>query len=147
MADKVSKKRRSEIMSSVRSKDTEPELIVRKYLFSEGLRYRVNDKSLPGRPDIKLTKFKTIVFVNGCFWHGHKDCKIYVMPKTNKKFWNDKIERNKERDKKNLRKLKKLGWNVIVIWECDIKRKSSRNKVLKKVLKKILKTDNQFKAN
>jgi DNA mismatch endonuclease (patch repair protein) len=83
MVDKVDKKRRSEIMSSIRGQNTKPELIVRKYLFSKGFRYRLHDKSLPGKPDIKLTKYKCLVFINGCFWHGHKNCKIYVMPKSN----------------------------------------------------------------
>lgn len=137
MADKVDKKRRSEIMSSIRGQNTKPEMIVRKYLFSKGFRYRLHDKSLPGKPDIKLTKYNSLVFINGCFWHGHTDCKIYVMPKTNKKFWYSKIENNVERDKRNLELLKNLGWKIIVVWECEIKRKN-RDLALQNLVDKIL---------
>jgi len=137
MADKVDKKRRSEIMSSIRGQNTKPEMIVRKYLFSKGFRYRLHDKSLPGKPDIKLTKYNSLVFINGCFWHGHTDCKIYVMPKTNKKFWYSKIENNVERDKRNIELLKNLGWKIIVVWECEIKRKN-RELALQNLVDKIL---------
>lgn len=137
MADKVDKKRRSEIMSSIRGQNTKPEMIVRKYLFSKGFRYRLHDKSLPGKPDIKLTKYNSLVFINGCFWHGHTDCKIYVMPKTNKKFWYSKIENNVERDRRNIELLKNLGWKIIVIWECEIKRKN-RELALQNLVDKIL---------
>jgi len=137
MADKVDKKRRSEIMSSIRGQNTKPEMIVRKYLFSKGFRYRLHDKLLPGKPDIKLTKYNSLVFINGCFWHGHTDCKIYVMPKTNKKFWYSKIENNVERDKRNIELLKNLGWKIIVVWECEIKRKN-RELALQNLVDKIL---------
>ncbi len=137
MADKVDKKRRSEIMSSIRGQNTKPEMIVRKYLFSKGFRYRLHDKSLPGKPDIKLTKYNSLVFINGCFWHGHADCKIYVMPKTNKKFWYSKIENNVERDKRNIELLKNLGWKIIIVWECEIKRKN-REFALQNLVNKIL---------
>ncbi|MFN8261489.1 MAG: DNA mismatch endonuclease Vsr [Chitinophagales bacterium] len=137
MADKVSKERRGEIMSSVRGKDTKPELIVRQFLFSKGFRYRLHDKKLLGKPDIKLTKFKTVIFINGCFWHGHTNCKIYVMPKTNKKFWHEKIDKNVERDEKNIAELKSLGWNVIVLWECELK-KIRRENTFKDLIDKIL---------
>ena len=137
MADKVDKKRRSEIMSSIRGQNTQPEMIVRKYLFSKGFRYRLHDKLLPGKPDIKLTKYNSLVFINGCFWHGHTDCKIYVMPKTNKKFWYSKIENNVERDKRNIELLKNLGWKIIVVWECEIKRKN-RELALQNLVDKIL---------
>ncbi|NGF77234.1 DNA mismatch endonuclease Vsr [Fluviicola sp. SGL-29] len=137
MVDKVSKERRSEIMSSVRGKDTKPELIVRQFLFSEGFRYRLHDKKLPGKPDIKLTKYKTVIFINGCFWHGHTNCKIYVMPKTNKKFWQEKIDKNVARDEKNIAELKSLGWNVILLWECELK-KTRRENTFKDLIDKIL---------
>ncbi len=104
-------------MSKVRGKNTKPELLVRKFLFSKGLRFRLHDKNLPSKPDIKLTKYSCLIFVNGCFWHGHKSCKNYVMPKTNKKFWYKKIETNVIRDKKKIRELRKLGWKVIIIWD------------------------------
>ncbi|WP_373056465.1 very short patch repair endonuclease [Zunongwangia sp. H14] len=137
MADKVSKKRRSEIMRSVKGKDTKPEMIVRKYLFSQGFRYRLHDKKLPGKPDIKLSKYKTVILINGCFWHGHKNCKIYVMPKTNTDFWYSKIEKNIHRDEKNISKLRKLGWNVVVLWECQLKKKK-REKTLNNLVDKIM---------
>lgn len=136
MADKVSKERRSEIMSLVRGKDTKPELIVRQFLFSKGFRYRLHDNKLQGKPDIKLSKYKTVIFINGCFWHGHTDCKIYVMPKTNKKFWQDKIDKNITRDKKNIEELKNLGWNVIILWECQLK-KNQRENTFKDLVDKI----------
>ncbi len=137
MTDKVSKERRSEIMSSVRGKDTKPELIVRHFLFSEGFRYRLHDKKLPGKPDLKLPKYKTVVFINGCFWHGHTNCKIYVMPKTNKEFWQEKIDKNIARDEKNIAELNNLGWNVIVLWECELK-KTRRENTFKDLIDKIL---------
>ena len=127
MTDNVSKERRREIMSSVRGKDTKPELIVRHFLFSKGFRYRLQNIKLPGKPDITLQKYKTVIFINGCFWHGHKDCKIYVMPKSNEKFWRDKIETNIARDKRNIAELKNLGWNVIILWECELKKTIREN--------------------
>lgn len=136
MADVVSKNRRSEIMRSIRSTDTKPEMIVRKFLFNKGFRYRLHDKSLPGKPDIKITKYKCVVLINGCFWHGHKNCKAYVMPKTNKKFWYNKIQTNVLRDRSNIRKLHKLGWKVIVVWECALKNKS-KDKELQRIVDKI----------
>ncbi|MBK5719546.1 DNA mismatch endonuclease Vsr [Dysgonomonas sp. Marseille-P4677] len=117
------KKKRSEIMSKIRSKDTKPELILRKALFARGFRYRVNDKRLPGKPDIVLLKYKTIIFLHGCFWHRHEGCKYAYTPKTNTKFWIDKITSNTERDKRNLRKLTILGWSVLTVWECEIRHK------------------------
>jgi len=123
MTDTVSKERRSEIMSHVKSSNTKPEIVVRKFLFSKGFRFRINDKKLAGKPDIKLTKYKTVIFVNGCFWHGHENCKIYVMPKTNTQFWQNKIDRNIERDRKNIEILKNEGWKVLIIWECQLKGK------------------------
>ncbi len=115
------KKTRSYNMSRIKGKNTKPEEIVRKYLFSKGFRYRKNDKRLPGTPDIVLPKYKTVIFVNGCFWHGHKDCRYFVVPKTNTDFWLNKINTNIERDKCKQETLKELGWNVIVVWECELK--------------------------
>lgn len=117
------KKTRSYNMSRIKGKNTKPEEIVRKYLFSKGFRYRKNDKKLPGTPDIVLPKYKTVIFVNGCFWHGHKDCRYFVVPKTNTDFWLNKINTNIERDKHKQEALKELGWNVIVVWECELKPK------------------------
>ena len=136
MADVFSKEKRSDIMSLVKSKNTKPELLVRKFLHSQGFRYSIHDKKLPGKPDIKLTKYKTVVFVNGCFWHGHdKDCG-YLMPKTNEKFWSTKILRNIERDKTNAQKLINAGWKVVVVWECELK-KSRLDTTLRKLIEKI----------
>ncbi|RHR56393.1 DNA mismatch endonuclease Vsr [Clostridium sp. AF18-27] len=115
------KKTRSYNMSRICGKDTKPEEIVCKYLFSKGFRYRKNDKRLPGKPDIVLPKYKTVVFVNGCFWHKHEDCKYFVWPKSNPEFWKDKIERTVERDKEKIAELIASGWHVFVIWECQLK--------------------------
>ena len=125
--DKHSKETRSYNMSQIRSTDSKPEILVRKYLFSKGLRYRKNVKSLPGKPDIVLPKYKTVVFVNGCFWHGHHGCKYFVMPKTNTDYWSSKIYRNIERDQENYSKLEVLGWNVITVWECQLKKAIREN--------------------
>lgn len=110
-------------MSKIRSKDTKPELALRKALFARGFRYRVNDTKLPGKPDIVLPKYKTAIFLHGCFWHKHEGCKYSYTPKTNTKFWVDKITSNAKRDKVNAEKLRMLGWNVLTIWECEIRHK------------------------
>jgi DNA mismatch endonuclease (patch repair protein) len=107
-------------MSKIRSKDTKPELALRKALFAKGFRYRIHDKKLPGKPDIVLPKYKTVIFLNGCFWHRHEGCKYGSTPKTNTKYWVNKIISNCERDKVNLQKLAVLGWNVLIVWECEI---------------------------
>lgn len=108
-------------MSHIRSTNSKPEEIVRKYLFAKGLRYRKNVKDLPGKPDIVFPKYKTVVFVNGCFWHHH-DCGRFVWPSSNEEYWHKKIDRNVERDSENYGALEKMGWRVIVIWECELKR-------------------------
>ena len=122
MADNHTKEIRSYNMSRIRSKNTKPEEMVRKYLFSQGFRYRKNDTRLPGKPDIVLPKYKTVIFVNGCFWHKHENCKYFVWPKTNENFWRTKISANVSRDQENIKLLSELGWNVIVIWECELKK-------------------------
>ena len=121
MADNHSKEVRSMNMSHIRSTNSKPEEIVRKYLFSRGLRYRKNVRTLPGCPDVVLPKYKTVIFVNGCFWHHH-DCGRFVWPSTNEEYWHNKIDRNVERDKQNCQQLEKEGWRVIVIWECQLKK-------------------------
>lgn len=123
MTDVYSKEKRSYVMSRIRSKNTKPELIVRKYLFSQGFRFRLNVKRLPGTPDIVLKKYRTVIFVHGCFWHGHENCSIYVPPKTHPEYWLRKIGRNRERDIEARAKVKAMGWNVVVIWECQLKPK------------------------
>lgn len=121
MADPVSKEKRSEIMSHVTGKETKPEIMVRKYLFARGLRYRKNVKLLPGTPDIVFPKYKTVVFVNGCFWHGHKECKYSHLPSTNLEYWEKKIADNLERDERKIRELEELGYRVLIVWQCQLK--------------------------
>ena len=125
--DNHSKKVRSYNMSRIRSTNSKPEDIVRKYLFSKGLRYRKNVNTLPGKPDVVLKKYKTVIFVNGCFWHGHQGCKYFVMPKSNTEYWNKKITGNVERDKNVIVRLEELGWNVITVWECQLKKDKREN--------------------
>ena len=114
-------------MSKIRSKNTKPELALRKALFARGFRYRVNVPNLPGKPDIVLPKYKTIIFLHGCFWHRHEGCKYAYTPKTNTKFWVDKITSNAERDKVNAEKLAVWGWNIVTVWECEIRHKHKNN--------------------
>ncbi len=116
------KETRSYNMSCIKGKNTKPEEIVRKYLFSQGFRYRKNDKRLPGTPDIVLPKYKTVIFVNGCFWHGHDGCRYFVIPKTNTEFWTKKIETNRNRDIRKINDIQILGWKVIVVWKCQLKK-------------------------
>jgi DNA mismatch endonuclease (patch repair protein) len=110
-------------MSKIRSKNTKPELALRKALFARGFRYHVNDTKLPGKPDIVLPKYKTVIFLHGCFWHRHEGCKYAYTPKTNTEYWVDKMTSNKERDKINMQKLTALDWNIITVWECEIMHK------------------------
>jgi len=136
LADKHSPEIRSYNMSRIRSKNTKPEEIVRKYLFSRRLRYRKNDKKLPGKPDIVFPKYNTVVFVNGCFWHSHSGCKDFVMPITNCEFWESKLKRTQIRDAQNIKLLKESGWRVIIVWECELK-KSGKNECLEKLYQEI----------
>lgn len=130
MPDNHSKEVRSMNMSHIRSTNSKPEEIVRKYLFSKGLRYRKNVRALPGKPDIVLRKYKTIIFVNGCFWHKH-DCGRFVMPSSNNEYWSKKINGNVERDKTNTAQLEAQGWRVLFIWECQLKKKVREDNLLK----------------
>ena len=123
-------------MSRIRSSNTKPELLVRKFLFTHGYRYRLNVKTLPGKPDIVLPKYKTVIFVNGCFWHGHSNCKYFKIPKTRTQWWTDKINTNKANDTKAVKALKKNGWKVIIVWECGLK-PAKVEKTLKSLLKKL----------
>lgn len=122
MTDNISKERRSFIMSRVRSRDTKPEKIVRSILFSQGFRFRLCQKNLPGKPDIVLKKYKTVIFIHGCFWHGHENCKKSGLPQSNADFWKNKIERNKQRFNEVAGQLRAQGWKVVVIWECEIRK-------------------------
>ena len=120
-------------MSRIHGKNTKPEELVRKYLFSQGFRYKKNDASLPGKPDIVLPKYKTVIFVNGCFWHGHQGCKYFVWPQNNADFWKEKIGENISRDKRNHELLSEQGWRVIDVWECELKKN-----VLERTLNKLV---------
>lgn len=122
MPDVLSKEERSVRMSRIHSASTKPELKLRHSLWRLGFRYRINDKSLPGRPDIVLPKFRTVVFMHGCFWHGHKGCPTSHIPKTNTEFWMAKVARNQERDQEVWRQLEAKGWSVIIVWECQLKK-------------------------
>jgi DNA mismatch endonuclease, patch repair protein len=121
MVDKFTKEKRSEVMSRIRGKNTRIEILVRKWLFSLGFRYRVFDKRYPGRPDIVIPKYRTVIFVHGCFWHAHENCKYFKIPLTNIEYWSEKLQRNKFRDEKNVRILESMGWRVIIVWECELK--------------------------
>ena len=122
MADVHEPEIRSYNMSRIKGKDTKPEMMVRRFLFAHGFRYRLHDKKLPGKPDIVLRKYNTVIFVNGCFWHGHEGCRYFKLPATKPEWWNKKISDTKERDKKYYEHLKTDGWNVIVLWECKLKK-------------------------
>lgn len=134
MADVHSKETRSYNMSKIKGKDTKPEMLVRKFLFANGFRYRLHDKKLLGKPDIVLTKYKTVIFVHGCFWHGHEGCKYFVVPKTRTEWWLNKINHNIENDKKANIALQNEGWKVVIIWECDLKN-NKREQTLSELIK------------
>jgi DNA mismatch endonuclease, patch repair protein len=139
LGDIFSKDKRSKIMSNISGKETKPEILVRKYLFGKGFRYRKNVKELTGKPDIVLKKYNTIIFVHGCFWHGH-DCSKAKIPTTNKEFWIKKISSNIKRDKQNIKTLQKESWKVIIIWQCQLK----NNSVIKQTLTAL---SQQIKSN
>lgn len=136
MADVHSARVRSYNMSRIKSKNTKPELVVRQLLHAAGFRFRLHVDDLPGKPDIVLTKYETVVFVHGCFWHGHAKCRYFVVPKTRTRWWLQKINRNRELDSINARKLKDLGWRVVNIYECELK-KDKIEKTIKKVTHKL----------
>jgi DNA mismatch endonuclease (patch repair protein) len=135
MADVHSKEVRSFNMSRIKGKDTKPEMLVRKFLHAQGFRYKLHDKKLPGKPDIVLPKYKTVIFVHGCFWHGHEHCRYYVIPKTRTDWWVSKINGNIANDEKAILALKDQGWNVINVWECQLKPKE-----LERTLNSLLKS-------
>jgi DNA mismatch endonuclease (patch repair protein) len=143
MTDNRTKEQRSHNMSMIRSTNTKPELLVRKYLFSQGFRYRLHSKNLVGKPDIVLPKHRAVVFVHGCFWHGHTSCKFAKVPVSNKSFWFDKIEKNKERDKRSIHLLKIQGWRVLILWECQLG-KTKAIITLDKLVQKLLNKNSYF---
>ena len=136
MVDHLTKKERSKNMAAIGSKNSVSEIAVRKILFSNGFRYRIHDKRLPGKPDIVLKKYKTLIFVHGCFWHRHKNCKRANTPKSNQGYWIPKINRNVQRDREHVRELRKSDWNVIIVWECQAK---DKQKLIKKLNREITK--------
>jgi len=136
MADVHKPEVRSYNMSQIKSRDTKPEIMVRKFLHANGFRYRLHDKNLVGKPDIVLKKYNTVIFIHGCFWHGHKGCKYYVIPKTHTQWWLDKINRNKGKDMESIIALQQDNWNTITIWECELK-KDKRHKTLEKLIVKL----------
>lgn len=121
-------------MSRIKGKNTKPEILVRKFLFSHGIRYRLHVKNLPGKPDMVFPKYKKILFIHGCFWHGHEECKYFAIPKTRTEWWLNKINRNKEKDIESVSELKKMGWKIITIWECEVK-SNKKDKTFKKLLR------------
>lgn len=138
MSDIMTPEQRSRCMSHIHSKNTKPEILVRKELFRRGYRYRINVNNLPGKPDIVLPKYKTVIFVNGCFWHGHEGCKYFVLPKTNAVFWENKIRQTQQRDASAILALHNIGWKIIVIWECEL-----LNEMYTETIKKIIRILNQ----
>ncbi len=135
MIDVVDKKTRSRMMSGIKGKNTRPELIIRKALFKKGFRYKLHDKKLPGKPDLVFQKYHSVIFIHGCFWHGH-NCHLFKWPSTRPNFWRKKIFRNKEIDKRNCKQLKKEGWYILTIWECAIKGK--KKKPLKNIIDSVI---------
>ncbi len=141
MSDNLSKEIRSKNMSHIRAKNTKPEELVRKYLFAQGFRYRKNVKDLPGCPDVVLPKYRTVIFVNGCFWHKH-DCPRFVWPSSNREYWIPKISGNAQRDQVHYRELCENGWNVLVVWECQLKKKQF-NSTMEQLVKDIHKNSSE----
>lgn len=134
MGDIKTPEARSYNMSKIRGKDTKPELVVRKFLFKNGFRYRIHNEKLPGKPDIVLPKYKTVIFVNGCFWHGHSGCKYFKVPTSNREFWIEKISRTKIKDRENIESLESLDYKVLTIWECELRNVALRDKTLKNLI-------------
>ena len=148
MADTRTPQQRHANMAAIHGKDTKPEMVVRRYLWGHGFRYRLNHPRLPGKPDIVMRKYRTCIFINGCFWHGHEGCKYYTIPKTNTEFWVRKVQRNKERDNKVQHQLALMGWHIITIWECELKA-SKKEKTLESLvftLNKIFLQDHRVKC-
>jgi len=137
MTDRISSAHRSWNMSRIKSKETTIEVLVRRFLFHRGFRYRKNVRGLPGTPDIVLRKYKTVIFINGCFWHMHKNCKESVVPKTRTEFWLTKLTKNVKNDEKHYRELRQQGWKVIVIWECQLDR-TNYEQTMEKLVNKII---------
>ena len=145
MPDRQTPEQRHRNMAAIRSRNTKPELALRYALWHNGFRYRVNDNRLPGKPDMVLPKFRTAIFVHGCFWHGHKDCQYFTVPKTNSEFWMAKVARNQERDQEVWRKLEAKGWSVIIVWECQLK-KANLEETVARVASEIIRNGETYQA-
>ena len=145
MSDSMSPEQRHRVMASIYPSNTKPELILRRSLWRLGFRYRMNNRRLPGTPDVVLPKHRTVVFVHGCFWHGHKDCKYYTVPKTNTEFWMAKVARNQERDQEVWRKLEAKGWSVVIVWECQLK-KANLDDTVARVSAEIVRNGEAYRA-
>jgi DNA mismatch endonuclease, patch repair protein len=137
MADVHTSEQRSYNMSRIKSKDTKPEMLVRHFLHANGFRYKLHDRSLSGKPDIVLPKYKTVIFIHGCFWHAHKNCKYFTLPKTRTAWWKNKLNTNVLNDEKTIKALKKDGWKIIVVWQCKLK-KEKLEKTLQQILSKLI---------
>lgn len=146
MSDSISPEHRSWNMSRIRGRDTKIEVMVRKYLFSKGFRFRKNDKRYPGKPDIVLPKYRTVIFVNGCFWHHHIGCKNATIPKTRTEFWMEKLEKNVANDRKHISLLKESGWNVVTLWECELE-KDFENRMEQVILSLTSCTSDNYEAD
>ena len=146
MPDTLTPEQRHRNMAAIHSSSTKPELKLRRALWSLGFRYRINERHMPGKPDIVLPKYRTVVFIHGCFWHGHKDCKYYTVPKTNTEFWTAKVARNQQRDQEVWRQLEAKGWYVIIVWECQLK-KPSFEETVNRIAEETLQNGECFQAD
>lgn len=134
--DSITNEKRSWNMSRIKSKDTKIEVLVRRYLFAKGFRFRKNDKRYPGKPDVVLPKYRVVIFVNGCFWHMHLGCKYGRLPKSNTDYWKPKLEKNSENDKQHIKRLQEMGWTVVVLWECELKKDFEG--VMERIIQKLI---------
>ena len=137
MTDIMTPEQRHKCMAAIKGKDTKPEMLVRRYLHACGFRYSLHCKKLPGSPDLVFRSLRTVIFIHGCFWHGHEKCKYYRLPKSNTEFWRDKVEQNRQRDGAVIQGLKSKGWRVIIIWECELKNKSTREATLRRISREL----------
>ena len=143
MTDIMTPEQRHKCMAAIKEKDTKPEMLVRRYLHACGFRYSLHCKKLPGSPDLVFRSLRTVIFIHGCFWHGHENCKYYRLPKSNTEFWRDKVEQNRQRDSAVIQELESKGWRVFIIWECELKNKSTREATLRRISRELSYLRNQ----
>lgn len=143
MTDIMTPEQRHKCMAAIKGKDTKPEMLVRRYLHACGFRYSLHCKKLPGSPDLVFRSLRTVIFIHGCFWHGHEKCKYYRLPKSNTEFWRDKVEQNRQRDSAVIQELESKGWRVFIIWECELKNKSTREATLRRISRELSYLRNQ----